>query len=177
MKTFDQIKLFQILPHRMLLKCLGILCFLFLVEEAAAQKILALDKNGIEKRIRYYKGNFISLQTQEGIVVAGEITRILDSSFVVGNQIVKLTDVKKVKKTHKHFGWRFLSGLTFTVGGAYLGIDSFNRLINSDDPVVSEQSVFVSTVFIGLGTVSAILGNRNYLLGKKRRLKIIDISI
>jgi hypothetical protein len=154
-----------------------VLILLLFSLQLKSQKILALDKPGKVKRIRYYEGDVISLKTDSGIWVRGEINRLLDSSLFIDNQQIHLSDIKSVQKTQKGFGWRLLAKVCINAASGYFLIDTSNRLINGDQPMVHEGTIKASGIMYGVFFISSTIGNRKYRINKNRTLKIIDISL
>ena len=151
--------------------------FLNLLTSAYSQKIIAFDKRGKVKRVKYYEGEFIRLKTHDKQLIRGVITRINDSSFFVESKQVQLNAVSKVFNTQKLYGINLMGNVFFIAGSGYVTLDSFNRLINNDNPVFNEQSAKVSGYLLGAGLVCYLIANRGYKISKKRPLKIIDLTI
>ncbi|MBL4710615.1 MAG: hypothetical protein JKY48_19485 [Flavobacteriales bacterium] len=127
--------------------------------------------------MKYYEGEFIRLKMLNGGLVEGEISIIKDKSFVVGLKEIKLDSVAKVYNTQLYYGFNLLGKVTLIAGIAYFPLDTFNRLINNDDPLVSEASAEISGVFLGVGLLCASIVNKGYRISEKRPLKIIDLTI
>ena len=142
-----------------------------------AQRILAFDKRGIVKRIRYYEGDFIKLKLSSGEILTGDLRTLKASSFVINGQIVHKDSVTKVYNTQKLYGFKLFGSILMTTGIAYFSVDSFNRLINKDSPIVAESSIKASGVLLGMGLVSSLIANKSYKISKRRPLKIIDLTI
>jgi hypothetical protein len=142
-----------------------------------AQKIIALDKGGRVKRIKYYTGDFISLKTWQKEKIEGTIFSIYDSSFVVGTDTIFLREVRAVKNTQRNYGFRLLGSASAIAGAAYLPLTTFNRTINDDSPIVSESALKVSGSFLGVAIISKLIANRHYKISEKRPLKILDLTI
>jgi len=145
--------------------------------EFKAQRLLVFDKGGKVKMYRYYEKDIIYLKMHDGRKFNGPITKIADRSFYVGQKKVDLDSVKFVHLYKNQSLFRPL-GSFFMVGAmAYLSIDTFNRLINSNQPLIEEESVKASAyLFIG-SVICREMIHRRFKISKKRPLKIIDISI
>ena len=151
--------------------------FCYLSTPLFSQKIVAFDKRGKVKRIKYYEHEFIRLKMLNGSRVQGEISTIKDSSFVVGLKEVPLDSVAIVYNTQKLYGLNVVGKVFIIAGIAYFPIDTFNRLINDDDPLVSGKSAAISGAFLGAGLISSLFVNKGYKISEKRPLKIIDLTI
>lgn len=142
-----------------------------------SQKIVAFDKRGKVKRIKYFEGEYIKLKEHNGEKTEGIILLIKDSSFVVEGKQINLDSVKKVYNTQKFLGFKMLYQVSIRAGVIYFPLVTFNRLINQDDPVLSEPAATVSGIFIGTALISKLIYNRGYKISDNRPLKIIDISL
>ncbi|MFT7084508.1 MAG: hypothetical protein ACJAV5_000214 [Vicingaceae bacterium] len=144
---------------------------------AFSQKILAFDKSGKVKRIRYYEGEYISLQTISKEKIKGIITQIKDSTFSVEGQELALFSVAKVYNTQKGMGYQLMANIFIIPAIGYIPLITINGLINNDSPVFRENQLYYGGGFIGIALMSNYLGNRPFRISKKRPFKIIDISI
>lgn len=151
--------------------------FLSFGTTSEAQRILAFDKRGKVKRVRYFEGNFIKLKLLDKSKISGTITQIGDSTFKIEGKRILLDSVKTVFNTQKLYGFNLLGRIMITAGTAYLGVDSFNRLINNEDPIVHESTIEAAGLLLGGGVVSLLISRRPYRISKRRPLKIIDITI
>ena len=140
------------------------------------QNVLVLHKITSTKKYFYMPGDYIRLKTKTGnLKLNNFIGTIGDSSFQVGNKYnVKLDEVKTI--TRKIHGVALLSKLLMIAGGGYLLIDSFNRLINNEQ-VFYPQTLIISGSFIAAGLVLIPVANRQYHIGLKWKLKILDASV
>jgi len=145
--------------------------------QTKAQRILAFDKRGKVKRVKYYEGNLIKLKLLSGEILQGDLTQIADSSFKLGIRNVKLDSVKIVYNTQKLLGFKLAGKIFMTAGTAYFAVASFNRTINNDSPVFSESSVKTSGLLLGAGIICKLIAKRPYRISKKRPLKILDLTI
>lgn len=142
-----------------------------------SQKIVAFDKRGKVKRVKYYEGEFIRLKTSNKKVVEGVITQIRSASFLINNQEVMLDSVVKVYNTQKLYGINLMGSFFIVAGSGYFPLDTFNRIINNDDPLVSEESALVSASFLSAGFICKAIAHKGYKISEKRPLKIIDLTI
>lgn len=155
-----------------------LILFLFLMATASAQKMLAFDKRGKVKRVRYYIGSEIKVKLIDKTFLFGQITRIDDQSFQIGNELINTDSVQYVySKDEAQAGLKLFSGILFTAGAVYLPLVSFNRTINGDRPIVREQAVRVSGGLIAGGLLLHLLTKKKYKISEKRPLKIIDVSL
>lgn len=141
------------------------------------QKFLALDKRGKVKRIRFYKGDSITLKTKSDSLISGIIQLFEDSSFWVSGQPVVLSDIKSIQSPKNNSGLKLISNLSFLAGSGYFILDSGNRLLNNEKPFVEKSTVKTSAIFIGIAIFSFSVSKRSYQINNRHPLKIIDISI
>lgn len=149
---------------------------LFSTGSLPAQKIVAFDKPGKVKRIRYYHGDLIKLKLNSGERVFGTIDQIMDSSFVVQGMVIGLTDVSRVFNTQRLAGFSFFSKLLFRAGLAYFPIVTVNRAINDDDPTFSQQAAIISGSMLATGIIFRLIANKSYKISEDRPLKILDLT-
>lgn len=142
-----------------------------------SQKILAFNKSGKVKRIKYYEGEFIKLRTIDNAKIVGVIEKIEDSTFVINDMEIRLKEVNRVYNTQKLYGFNLLHRATFAAGIAYLPLSTTNRLINNDSPIVSSSALVVSGSFLSVAFVSHFIYNISYKISDKRPLMIIDLTI
>lgn len=142
-----------------------------------SQKIIAFNKTGKVKRVKYFEGELIHLKTKDNYKFKGVITKIKDSSFFIGVDEVKLTEVKTVYNTQKFSGFILLHGVTTLGGLAYFPLITFNRAINNDDPIIKESALMVSAGCLTVSLISKYFINKPYRITDKRPLFILDLSI
>lgn len=163
---------------RLITRVLRIVLVVVLISTSSlfAQKILAFDKSGKVKRVRYYQGELIKLNLTTGERIFGTIERIQDSSFIVHGKTIKLTQVTRVYNTQKLAGFKLFSKFFLFGGIAYLPLVTTNRAINNDDPIVSKQAAIISGSMLATGIIFKTIANKSYKISAKRPLKIIDLT-
>lgn len=144
---------------------------------AFSQKILAFDKAGKVKRIRYFEGEYISLKTTSKEKINGTINLIKDSSFVVDGKELTLLSVSKVYSTQTGMGYQMVANIFVLPAVGYVPLITINGLINNDSPVFKANQLYYAGGFIAITLISNYLANRPFRISEKRPLKIIDISI
>jgi len=154
---------------------LGLAIFLISTSNLVAQKIIAFDKSGRVKRVRYYKGELIKLNISSGERIFGTIDSISDSSFTVEGKPIELKEVTRIYNTQKLAGFKFFSGFFIKGGFAYLPLVTVNRAINNDDPIFRKQAAIISGSLLSTGLIFKAIANKSYKISAKRPLKIIDL--
>lgn len=165
----------------MQLKILSLFClFCFCALSCSAQKILLIEKYGKAKTKKIYKGEWINYKLfDDDIWYEGVIEDFnLDQNLIVfGDRYVSIEKIEKIRYTRswaKKFGptlfW-FGTGwsLFAAVGTATDGND--DTRYRWSDAIVTGTSWLLALV------VPKVFKYKTYKFGKKRRLRIIDISI
>ena len=125
-----------------------------------AQRSLGLDKKGKVKRIHFYEGHRIKVKLNNKEKVAGTINGIFDSSFVINDRKILLSDINTVYSKRPVF--RFLGSVFIVSAAFYIGIDVINNLLNYDSRgyVLSRSAWPASMASIGTGLVLYHFGTR-----------------
>lgn len=154
-----------------------LLISLLFIPALAAQKVVAFDKRGKVKRIRFYEGQFIHLKLKSRSIAKGIIHSIADSSFMVDNKLIHRDSVKFVYVTKNKPLLNGFSSLFITSGLFYFAGTAVNRTINNDSPIIFEDNAKISLSLVGTGILLKQLTKRRYKISPKRPLKIIDFGI
>ena len=150
--------------------------FLFISTASNAQKMVAFDKRGKVKRVRFFHGDFLKLQLLNGTFIEGEIIEILTDTFKIGKNSIPLDSVKFVYLSKGKQLLNTASGFLITGGLAYPPLVTFNRAVNDDSPLVKKSTVIISGGMLLGGVLLKSLNSRKFRISKKRPLKIIDLS-
>lgn len=141
-----------------------------------SQKILVAENKYSLKNFKYYCGDEIIYKTDNADKrMVDEILDMTDSSLFLGSGgEVMLDDISGIYKEN----WliKTIRGLTLLGGVAYFGLDSFNRLINNDSPVILAETVVISGSLIAVSFALIPLNYRKYNTLKKWNLRVIDLS-
>ncbi len=140
------------------------------------QKILVLENVISLKNIKYYEGDDIILLLK-GMESRTEdvIVDMTDSCVVLamyGN--VDFSDIRVIYR--ELWFVKTLSALSMIGGAAYFSIDSFNRLINEEWPVVDEQTLIISAGMVGFGFLLMPLKYRRIQVGDRWKFKVLDLN-
>lgn len=144
----------------------------------SAQQYLVLEKAGTVRNFKYQVNDEIFLQLKrEGAWITGRISELHDSSLVIDSYIdVKLSEIAVVRRSSSFISR--LSKLFFIRGGiAYFLIVGTNRAINQEYPVVDQFTTIVSGSMILAGILLRPLISRDFELGQKWRLKVLDFTL
>jgi len=128
------------------------------------------------KHIKYYQGERIIIKYPGGDSrISDRIYDLTDTSVILmllGE--VAFADIQCIYREN----WlvRILSGLSLVGGTAYFGIDTFNRLINNDSPVVLQETMMISGGLIVFGAALIPFRHRKINIGEKWRMRTIDLD-
>ena len=140
-------------------------------------KFLVVDRYHGPKRYRYVPNKMIHLKNKSGIHVEGPISQILDSSIVIGNQKVLLSDIQTVYLDDKARGAALASEVLIKAGLGYFAISAFNRTINDDAPIIHESVYYFSVPAVGIGYMIKFLVKPKVKIKDQGQIKILDLSI
>jgi hypothetical protein len=128
------------------------------------------------KNIKYYQGDMIIINfpgSQDRF--ADQISDMTDSSviFILAGE-VNLADISCVYREN----WliQTLRGLSLLGGAAYFGLDTFNRMINHDNPVVLTETLIISGSMIAFSFALIPFRYRKIHPGEKWHLRTIDLG-
>ncbi len=142
-----------------------------------AQNIFIVERPGTIKNYKFYSGDKIKLRTiSNDTLISGTISIIYDSSIIIddANEIT-IGNIAAIYR--KPWGYNFLQYLTVLSGIAYLGISTINGLINSDNPIVPEETLIISGSMIAFGVALTPLTTRKYKIDKEKwRVVILDFT-
>jgi hypothetical protein len=138
------------------------------------QKILVLENIHTMKNFKYYEGQKIVLK------VAGERGKVYD-------RIAGLEEGSVILEYYGEVGFdqigaicrenwlvRITQSLSFIGGTGYLALDSFNRLINKEGPVLQTETLIISGSMIAFSAALIPFQYRIIRLGDKWKLKMIE---
>ncbi len=139
--------------------CLLFLLF-FIAQAVSAQQFVLLEKIGKPQRIKFGVGQEFRFKLlNNDTVFTDNISAVMDTAVALGNLIVPYSQIEKVWVLGQVYHRNLLIKL-FRIGGPmFFGIDTFNRLVNHDSPVISRTGLIV--LGAGLGT--------SYLLDYSRK--------
>ena len=141
-----------------------------------SQKILVVENTRSMKNIKYYQGDDIILKVENlNDRIHDEIYDMDDSTLslvIKGN--VRLEDITGIYR--ENWVIKTLRGLSLLAGVAYFGIDSFNRMINNDSPVVLAETAIISASLIAFSFALIPFNYRKIDTNRKWSLRTIDAA-
>jgi len=153
---------------------IGILCLI--ATSIFAQKLLLVENANSFKNFKYYVGEDILIKYpgSEGRI-ADRIFDLTDSTaiFEITGE-VRLEDLSCIYREN----WliRILRGLTLLGGTAYFGVDSFNRLINDENPVIDTGTLLISGGMVAFSFALIPFNYRKINIGGKWQVRTIDLN-
>lgn len=141
-----------------------------------SQKILVVENVTSLKNIKYYQGDAIILKVdfiQDKIF--DEIFDMTDSSIVLNNLgEVNLENILIIYTEN----WlvEIIQGLSLLGGVTYFGLDSFNRLINNDSPVILAETAIISGGLVAFSFALIPFKYRKINTQGKWALRTIDLN-
>jgi len=141
-----------------------------------AQKLLIVENSNTLKNIKYYQGdNIIIKYTGSDGRINDRIFDMTDTSLVFERMgEVNMADISCIYREIIMID--ILSGFIMLGGAAYFGIDTFNRLINHDDPVVLSETLIISSGMVVFGAALIPFRYRKIQTGGKWQMRTIDLN-
>ena len=160
---------------------IAMILFLFLSGTYCfGQQFVALDVTKVNgfKRIKYYIGDEIRYKNAENNRrYKGKIVALSDSLIVFENKtVVNIKDIKVVYRDNANFVTRSLARFCLVFGPGFLGLDTFNNLINRRKPIVNDLAIQEGAAFVGAGLILDNMMKKRYKIGKRRSIKIMDLD-
>ena len=128
------------------------------------------------KNFKFYQGDAIILKVDGGTDrIFDEILDMNDSSIVLAAfGIVRFDEISGIY--FENWLVQITRGLSLLGGAAYFGLDSFNRLINNDSPVILAETVIISGSLVALSFALTPLRYRKYNTHGNWKLRMIDLN-
>ena len=150
---------------------------LFLTSVAGfSQKILVVENARSLKNIKYYPGDAIILKVDH------LEKKIFDEIYDMNDSVLDLTMMGEVRLEditgiyRENWFVQTLRGLSLLAGVVYFGLDSFNRLINNDSPVILAETAIISGSLVALSFALTPLKYRKINTRGNWDLRTIDLN-
>ena len=139
--------------------------------ELFAQKIFLVENVQSLKNFKYYQGDWIMFKLSDGQArVSDNIFDLTDTTVIFeGLGEVNISNISCIYREN----WLIvtLSGLSLLGGVAYFGIDSFNRLINQEYPVIQTETMWISGGMVAFGLALIPFRYRKITISEKWQLR------
>ena len=141
-----------------------------------AQKFLLVENQKSFRNFKLYPGDEITFR------IPSEEKRIDDLIVdITGNSVifelmgeVKLTEISAIYRDN--YVVKILQPFTLLAGAAYFGIDSFNRLINNDAPVILAETAIISAGLVAFSFALTPFRQRKINTSGKWQLRTINLN-
>jgi hypothetical protein len=143
--------------------------------QSQAQQFILVENPRSLKNYKYYYGDIIRLKlADEDRIIEGAITCLSDSMICLGDwEEVMLDDIRVIYRNR--FGIFLSRGILLVAGIGYVTVDSFNRLINNDAPVILAETVYISAGLLGLNLLLIPLQYKR-IKSEKWQIQYIDFD-
>lgn len=139
------------------------------------QNMIIVEKPGTIDNIKFFEGSYIHLKWERKTIKTKEkgiITGIFDSTLIIdGYKELVISDITAVYLERRIVK---LAGNVAVISGiGFFVLDSFNRLINNEAPVIQNRTLKTSSIVAGAGLITFPLHKRRFGIGKKWRIKVL----
>jgi hypothetical protein len=148
---------------------------LFLVSTGLfAQKILLVENQHSFKNYKYYPGDEITYKLVEEEDRNHDIISDMTDSSIVFEMMgeVRLEEITAIFRDN--FVVKILQPFTLLAGVAYFGLDSFNRLINNDSPVILAETAIISAGLVAFSFALTPFRQRKLNTSGKWQLRTLN---
>lgn len=154
-----------------------ILCCLKL-STGLSQKILEIDitKFNHFKSIQLFNDSYLEYKLKgEHRYRINRMVNMKDSLIIFSNDSsISLSQIKRIKLRDGNHLFRLFSGFFYTGGVLFIGLDTFNNLINNDTPYVKQTAVIASAALISAGFIVKQLSIKRIRINKRHSLRILE---
>lgn len=150
---------------------------LFLVSTGLfSQRFLLVENQHSFKNHKIYPGDEISFRIpDEKVKIRDLVVDLKDSSIVF--EMMGEVQLKEITAIYlDNYLVKLLQPLTLLAGSLYFGIDSFNRLINNDSPVILAETFYISAGILAFSFALTPLRQRKLNTSGKWQLRVIDLN-
>ena len=142
-----------------------------------AQKYLQIEKRGSLKTTKIPIGTEIAFQTEgEWYIRTILDIRIEEGILIVEDGMVKIENITAIKPNGKKKGGKAIRNMLYNFGAGWLLFSLADALVT--DRNLDELAAIVPASSFALGwTVDRLSKNRKRKIGKKWRLRLLDLSI
>jgi hypothetical protein len=147
---------------------------------ALAQNTLEIDivRFNTLKTVQLYTGSPLEYKVKgEQRYRLQKMVALHDSLIIFeDDSSISLSQIKAIKLRNANHLYPLFSGFFITGGVLFVGLDTFNNLINGQPKIVDERAVIVGASLITLGLLVKQMAIKRVRIGKHRFLRILDLS-
>lgn len=143
----------------------------------SAQNFLQLEKRGSLKTKHFYEGDLLTFQVQgDENWYEEEIVQILIDEKVVWfrNRVISIESITKIRDHQKGQFWRNLGNRMMMFGASFLGVSLVATV--ADWELQNDTWLISGTTFAAGGLLRLGFSNRNFKMGKRRRLRPLNLD-
>lgn len=163
--------------NEMMGKAKRLLMIVFLIAShfCMGQQILLIENRHSFKNYKYYTGENIRLKiASESRIVDGAITCMTATSVCIGSwEEVEFDDIEVIYRDRLMV--KIVRAALLTAGIAYFSLDTFNRLINNQAPVVLMETLGISAGMVGMNFL-LIPVTKKRIRTKNWRISMLDFD-
>ncbi|MES2628399.1 MAG: hypothetical protein V4616_05470 [Bacteroidota bacterium] len=160
------------------LRTLIIIFFITASAVAYGQQYLVLERIGSPKRIKFAAGEQIRFKVNNNdTIYQDQITMVCDTAVAFGNKLVLFRDIDKIWLGKENFWLSRLRAISLVGGTAFFTLDTFNRLVNRDSPVVTKTGLIVLGSGVGLAGILTLAKKNWFRVNSRHQLRYLDLTI
>lgn len=156
-----------------------IFLLVFLANQASSQVKLQMDKFGKRKTLDFHEGDVITVKLKgEEVYQQLQIQKLYPEANLIVTQLgpVKLDDIIRVRTFDNKGVGRYFAYMLWVFGAAWGGYSLLGYLVYAEPLTWGVLGVMGVSFLLGW-FLKWILRRRTYKIGKKRKMRIIDINI
>jgi len=155
-----------------------IFCFQIAPQSVSAQVVLYLEMMKEEKPIKYYEGQKLSFKSKDFPKDWQEITigKIIDEEKIItyDGGMLKLEDIIQVRRSR---AWAYLGGTMLqTFGTTWLVFGGIAHVATDEFSFGPDTAIIGGSALLSGWILKKLFRYKKYKIGKKNRLKILDLS-
>lgn len=162
------------------MKCLISILFCFKLSVGFSQKILEIDITRANnfKSIQLFNNDYLEYKLKDDHKYRiGKIVNLKDSLVIFDNDsVIKLSQIKVIKLRDANFMYQLFSSFFYTGAILFVGLDTFNNIINSQTPCFNQTAVIVSVALVASGYLIKQLSIKRIRFNNRKTLRIIDAN-
>lgn len=141
-----------------------------------AQKFLLVENQKSFKNFKLYPGDEVTFSIpSEERRISDIILDLSDNSIIFDlTGEVQFTEITAIYRVN--YVVKILQPFTLLAGAAYFGLDSFNRLINNDSPVILAETAIISAGLVAFSFALTPFRQRKVNTAGKWQLRTIDLN-
>ncbi len=143
-----------------------------------SQKILEIDITRFNhfKSIQLFNDSYLEYKLKgEHKYRINRIVNMKDSIIIFSNDSsIVLSEIKRIKLRDANHLYRLFSSFLYTGGVLFIGLDTFNNLINNDTPYIKQTAVIASAALVSAGFIVKQLSIKRIKINKRHSLRILE---